>query len=71
MEVGFRSKVTVCRDVFPVGSNIRLVIFRFCCISKKFNAVELYGLRELMVLRDLRRIDQYEAEWSRLHEGVT
>jgi radical SAM superfamily enzyme YgiQ (UPF0313 family) len=36
-------------------------------ISKKFNAVELYGLRELMVLRDLRRIDQYEAEWKRLH----
>jgi anaerobic magnesium-protoporphyrin IX monomethyl ester cyclase len=39
-------------------------------ISKKFNAVELYGLRELMVLRDVRRIDQYEAEWNRLHEGV-
>lgn len=36
-------------------------------ISKKFNAVELYGLRELMVLRDLRRIDEYEAEWNRLH----
>jgi len=38
-------------------------------ISKKFNAVELYGLRELMVLRDLRRIDEYEAEWNRLHAG--
>lgn len=36
-------------------------------ISKKFNAVELYGLRELMVLRDLRRISEYEAEWNRLH----
>ena len=36
-------------------------------ISKKFNAVELYGLRELMVLRDLRRIAEYEAEWNRLH----
>jgi radical SAM superfamily enzyme YgiQ (UPF0313 family) len=36
-------------------------------ISKKFNAVELYGLRELMVLRDLKRIDEYEAEWNRLH----
>jgi radical SAM superfamily enzyme YgiQ (UPF0313 family) len=35
-------------------------------ISRKFNAVELYGLRELMVLRDLRRIDAYEAEWNRL-----
>jgi radical SAM superfamily enzyme YgiQ (UPF0313 family) len=39
-------------------------------ISKKFNAVELYGLRELMVLRDLPRIDAYEAEWNRLH-GVS
>jgi radical SAM superfamily enzyme YgiQ (UPF0313 family) len=38
-------------------------------ISKKFNAVELYGLRELMVLRDLKRIEEYEAEWNRLHAG--
>lgn len=38
-------------------------------ISKKFNAVELYGLRELMVLRDLRRIGEYETEWNRLHPG--
>jgi radical SAM superfamily enzyme YgiQ (UPF0313 family) len=36
-------------------------------ISKKFNAVELYGLRELMVQRDLGRIAAYEAEWNRLH----
>lgn len=36
-------------------------------ISKKFNAVELYGLRELMVLRDLRLIGHYEAEWNRTH----
>jgi anaerobic magnesium-protoporphyrin IX monomethyl ester cyclase len=36
-------------------------------ISKKFNAVELYGLRELMMHRDVRRIDAYEAEWNRLH----
>jgi len=40
-------------------------------ISKKFNAVELYGLRELMVLRDVRRIDEYEAEWNTLHSGRT
>jgi len=40
-------------------------------ISKKFNAVELYGLRELMVLRDVRRIDQYEREWNRLHANTT
>jgi radical SAM superfamily enzyme YgiQ (UPF0313 family) len=36
-------------------------------ISKKFNAVELYGLRELMMNHDLRRIEAYEAEWNRLH----
>ena len=36
-------------------------------ISKKFNAVELYGLRELMVLRDIGRIERYEKEWTRLH----
>jgi len=36
-------------------------------ISTKFNAVELYGLRELMVLRDLRRLAKYETEWNRLH----
>jgi len=36
-------------------------------ISKKFNAVELYGLRELMVLRDLKRLARYEAEWNRTH----
>jgi radical SAM superfamily enzyme YgiQ (UPF0313 family) len=43
-------------------------------ICKKFNAVELYGLRELMVLRDLKRIAAFEREWNRLHgvpgEGV-
>jgi anaerobic magnesium-protoporphyrin IX monomethyl ester cyclase len=36
-------------------------------ICKKFNAVELYGLRELMMNHDLSRIDAYEAEWNRLH----
>jgi hypothetical protein len=36
-------------------------------ISKKFNAVELYGLRQLMVQRDLRRIAAYEAEWNEIH----
>ncbi len=39
-------------------------------ISKKFNAVELYGLRELMVQRDLKRIADYEAEWTRLHDAA-
>jgi len=36
-------------------------------ICKKFNAVELYGLRELMMNHDLDRIEAYEAEWNRLH----
>jgi anaerobic magnesium-protoporphyrin IX monomethyl ester cyclase len=36
-------------------------------ISKKFNAVELYGLRELMVLRDVKNIRRFEADWNRLH----
>ena len=36
-------------------------------ICRKFSAVELYGLRELMVHRDQRRLDRYEAEWNRLH----
>jgi anaerobic magnesium-protoporphyrin IX monomethyl ester cyclase len=40
-------------------------------ICKKFNAVELYGLRELMVLRDLKRIEEYEAEWKRIHAHDT
>jgi anaerobic magnesium-protoporphyrin IX monomethyl ester cyclase len=29
-------------------------------ISKNFNAIELLGLRELMVNRDLKRIEEYE-----------
>ncbi len=40
-------------------------------ICKKFNAVELYGLRELMVLRDLKRIEEYENEWKRIHAHDT
>jgi radical SAM superfamily enzyme YgiQ (UPF0313 family) len=40
-------------------------------INKKFNAVELYGLRELMVQRDVRRIDEYEREWNRVHAHTT
>ena len=33
-------------------------------ISKNFNAVELLGLRELMVNRDLKRISEYEQIWQ-------
>ncbi|MFQ6029389.1 MAG: B12-binding domain-containing radical SAM protein [Dehalococcoidia bacterium] len=32
-------------------------------ISENFNAVELLGLRELMLNRDLKRIDEYEKIW--------
>ena len=38
-------------------------------ISHNFNAVELYGLRELMVTFDYRRIDEYEATWRHAHPG--
>jgi anaerobic magnesium-protoporphyrin IX monomethyl ester cyclase len=40
-------------------------------INKQFNAVELYGLRQLMMNRDVRRINEYEAEWKRLHANDT
>jgi radical SAM superfamily enzyme YgiQ (UPF0313 family) len=40
-------------------------------ISKKFNAVELYGLRELMVNRDRRQIVQYEQDWNRRHAALS
>jgi radical SAM superfamily enzyme YgiQ (UPF0313 family) len=40
-------------------------------ICKKFNAVELYGLRELMVLRDVRHIAEYEADWNKRHGSTS
>ena len=36
-------------------------------ISEHFNAVELYGLRELMVAFDYDRIAEYEREWLSRH----
>lgn len=36
-------------------------------ISENFNAVELLGLRELMVKRDLKRINEYERIWKGIH----
>ena len=36
-------------------------------ISENFNAVELYGLRELMVRFDYKRITEYEHEWQIQH----
>lgn len=36
-------------------------------ISENFNAVELLGLRELMVNRDLKHIDEYEEIWRKAH----
>src|SRR3954466_8769173 len=36
-------------------------------ISHNFNAVELLGLRELMINLDYKRIDEYETLWRRHH----
>ena len=36
-------------------------------ISENFNAVELLGLRELIVNRDLKRIGGYERIWRERH----
>jgi len=36
-------------------------------ISENFNAVELLGLRELMLNRDLKRINEYEKIWRAQH----
>lgn len=36
-------------------------------ISENFNAVELLGLRELLVKRDLKRINEYEQIWRSQH----
>ena len=36
-------------------------------ISENFNAVELLGLRELMVKRDRRRIKEYEEQWRKVN----
>ncbi|NVJ91166.1 MAG: B12-binding domain-containing radical SAM protein [Methylocystaceae bacterium] len=43
-------------------------------ISENFNAVELYGLRELMIRGDFDKLDAFEKEWVKLkgdpQEGV-
>jgi len=36
-------------------------------ISKNFNAIELIGLREMMLHRQYNKIDQYENEWRKKH----
>ncbi len=36
-------------------------------ISQNFNAVELAGLREMMVRREYKRIDEYEQIWRKNH----
>ena len=40
-------------------------------ISENFNAVELLGLRELMLRFDRKRIKEYEKEWRRVHGEPT
>ena len=37
-------------------------------ISKNFNAVELIGLREMMLHRQYDKIDPYEKEWTQKHK---
>jgi radical SAM superfamily enzyme YgiQ (UPF0313 family) len=37
-------------------------------ISEQFNAVELYGLREIMVNRQHNRLDEYERVWNGLRK---
>ena len=37
-------------------------------ISHNFNAIELLGLREAMMVRDHKRIDEYEQIWRRTHQ---
>lgn len=39
-------------------------------ISENFNSVELYGLRELMVRLDYKRIAEYERQWNAQHPGA-
>ena len=36
-------------------------------ISHNFNAVELVGLREMMLHKQYDKIDQYEQEWRKKH----
>jgi radical SAM superfamily enzyme YgiQ (UPF0313 family) len=36
-------------------------------IAHNFNAVELLGLRELMLQRDIKRIREYEQTWRAIH----
>ena len=40
-------------------------------ICENFNVVELLGLRELMVNRDVKRIDEYERIWHSIHGEPT
>jgi len=37
-------------------------------ISDNFNAVELMGLRELMLSFDYKRIKEYEQYWRKAHQ---
>ncbi len=39
-----------------------------CVISHNFNAVELAGLREMMINFDYRRINEYERAWRKHHD---
>ncbi len=49
--------------LLEIGDATRLT----AVICENLNAVELLGLRELMVARDLKRIDRYEKVWRGVH----
>lgn len=51
------------RFILDLGDATRIT----AVISHNFNAVELLGLRELMLTFDEKRIDEYEAVWRRAH----
>lgn len=68
---------TVYRDsiVAQYGGNLEAFIIDLgdaskisATISQNFNAVELIGLREMMLNKDAKRIDEYERIWRRIHD---
>lgn len=68
---------TVYRDsiVAQYGGNLEAFIIDLgdaskisAIISHNFNAIELIGLREMMLNKDTKRIDEYEKIWRKNHQ---
>ncbi|MEM7447346.1 MAG: cobalamin-dependent protein [Myxococcota bacterium] len=55
------------RYVLDLGDATRIT----SVISKNFNAIELYGIREAMVTKSYRILERYEQEWRRRHQIPT